>query len=436
MSGLRYYSSRDEARAHGVDFETAMLRGLAPDGGLYLPERLPTVGDDWRGAGGGPAGIAGRLLTELSGLEREQLVEIFRDALSFDMPVVKISGERYLLELFHGPTAAFKDVGARTLARLMDAALARRSERATVLVATSGDTGSAVADAFSGMANVSVALLYPRGKVSPVQERQLIAKRPGVTAFAVEGNFDDCQRLVKGAFEDPALKGLGLSTANSINVGRLLPQIVYYFWAVERLALDHGVERAVQVVVPSGNLGNLTAAVFATRMGLEVAGLSAAHNANDYFVRFLAGGAQPFTFPASVSTMSNAMDVGAPSNFERLFALAGSGLRDSLTSQTVDDAATADRMKRTYEEDGYLVCPHTAVALEALERLRAAGAVPRSLPGLVLATAHPSKFPEAVLSAVGVTPEQHRGLAALDQAGSAVTGLEPRQEALREALLA
>lgn len=432
---MRYYSSRDTERAAGVDFETALLAGLAPDGGLYLPEQLPQIeASRWRGSGS-PAALAARLLPELTGLSSERLHILLGDALDFPLPVRRLSAERYVLELFHGPTAAFKDVGARAMARLMDDALERRGRRATVLVATSGDTGSAVADAFAGAANVAVALLYPRGRVSAVQERQLIARRPGVRAFAVEGTFDDCQRLVKGAFDDPELTALGLSTANSINVGRLLPQLVYYFWAVERLALEHGVAEPPQVVVPSGNLGNLTAGVFAAGMGLRFGGMSAAHNANDYFVRFLHDDAEPYDFKASVATLSNAMDVGAPSNFERLFALAGSDLRRRLSSATVDDDATTDRMRRTYREDDYLICPHTAVALEALDRLRAGDEELGARPALVLATAHPAKFPEAVEAATGVEPEPHPGLAALVTAETAVTPLAPHHEALREALL-
>lgn len=435
MCAIPYYSSRAETGAGNVAFETALLHGLASDGGLYLPTRVPTAAPGWRDAAD-PGELAGRLLPELTGWDQADLTTLMRAALDFELPVVKLSDDRYVLELFHGPTAAFKDVGARSMARLMDATLARKERRATVLVATSGDTGSAVADAFSGADNVAVALLYPQGRVSQVQERQLIARRPGVTAFAVAGTFDDCQRLVKGAFGDPALADLGLSTANSINVGRLLPQIVYYFWAVARLALDHDVERPAQVVVPSGNLGNLTAALLATDMGLDFASLSAAHNANDYFVRYLNSEAEPYSFPGSVATISNAMDVGAPSNFERLYSLAGDDLRRRLSATAVDDESTLERMKRTYEVDGYLACPHTAVALEALERLRLANGSGRPSPALLLATAHPAKFPEAVQRAVGITPPQHPGLAALDGAATAVEPLEPRQEALREALLA
>src|SRR5690606_28403658 len=221
------YVSTRSPDAEPVGFEHAMLAGLAPDGGLYLPTALPPVSDQWRSAGS-PADVAAAVLPRLLELDPGDVHQVFSEALDFPLPVVELSRSRFVLELFHGPTAAFKDVGARSMARLMDRALARTGRRVTILVATSGDTGGAVADAFSGLETVAVAVLYPAGRVSDVQEQQLIARRDGVTAFAVDGSFDDCQRLVKAAFADPELTALGLSTANSINIARLLPQVVYY----------------------------------------------------------------------------------------------------------------------------------------------------------------------------------------------------------------
>src|SRR5690606_5354053 len=247
-----------------------------------------------------------------------------------------------------------------------------RGESATVLVATSGDTGGAVADAFAGLGAVRVAVLFPRGQVSDVQEAQLTAVRPGVTAYAVEGTFDDCQRLVKGALVDERLADLRLSTANSINVGRLLPQVVYYLWAAVALRRA-GVERDPWFVVPSGNLGNLTAGLLAAQLGPLTVRFVAAHNANDYFVRFLAGAAEPHAFAGSVRTLSNAMDVGGPSNFERLYAARGYGLRDLVTGQAVSAAATLERMREPHADLGYLACPHTAVGLDAAHRERLGG---------------------------------------------------------------
>lgn len=428
-SSVRYRSTRGSAPE--VTFEEALLQGLAPDGGLYLPTALPPADASWRRATH-PAEVAAAVLPPLLGTAASDVEAVFRDALGFPLPVVAVDEDLYVLELFHGPTAAFKDVGARAMARLMDAALARRGRTATVLVATSGDTGGAVADAFAGLRAVRVAVLFPRGQVSGVQEAQLTAVRPGVTAFAVEGNFDDCQRMVKAALADPELAGLGLSTANSINVGRLLPQVVYYLWAVVQLE-STGEGRTPWFVVPSGNLGNLTAGLLAAELGGVAPGFVAAHNANDYFVRFLEGEAEPYGFAGSVRTLSSAMDVGGPSNFERLYALFGDGLRDRVAGQVVDDATTLARMRDLHARRGYLACPHTAVAIEAAYRERARG---RAGPAVALATAHPAKFPDTVARAVGAAPPPHAGSERFQRAEKRARPLAPDESALKSELLA
>lgn len=431
---IGFVSTRSPA-AQPVSFEDAMLRGLASDGGLYLPTTLPEVrAEEWLSAAS-PAEVAAAVLPSLVGLDRDDVHEVFADAIDFPVPVVELERSRFVLELFHGPTAAFKDVGARSMARLMDRALARSDRRVTILVATSGDTGGAVADAFAGSTHASVAVLYPAGRISDVQERQLVAKRPGVTTFAVDGSFDDCQRLVKEAFADPDLARIGLSTANSINVARLLPQVVYYLWA-ERLLLDlTGERQPFTVVVPSGNLGNLTAGVMAARIGMSAATMVAALNANDYLARFLDGRTGAFEFSASVETLSNAMDVGAPSNFERLHALASSGRGPVVRAYAVDDDATTARMATSMREDGYLPCPHTAVGLEVVERWRSRENGGGDSPILALATAHPAKFPDTVRLAIGSEPPEHAGLAALAHAERAVVPLAANVAALRSALL-
>lgn len=446
MSAIGFVSTRSRGGAP-VSFEAAMLAGLAPDGGLYVPTGLPVVGEAWRTAAS-PAEVAASVLPELLGMGAADTYELFSQALDFEMPVVELPGSRHVVELFYGPTAAFKDVGARAMARLLDRALATTGRRATVLVATSGDTGGAVADAFAGLDNVAVAVLFPSGRVSAVQEQQLVARRPGVTAYAVDGTFDDCQRLVKGAFADPDLAAMGLSTANSINVARLLPQTVYYFWAARLLSTKLDGPLALDVVVPSGNLGNLTAGVLAARMGAPITTLVAAHNSNDYFVRFIDGRAAAYAFGPTVATVSNAMDVGAPSNFERLHALVADGESPAIGAYAVDDPTTIARMRRTYLEDGYLPCPHTAVGLEVVDSWRAgAGAVTASAaaglsatdaeaaPVLVLATAHPAKFPAAVRQALDADPPLHVGLAALAGAERAVVSIPADQRALKQALL-
>lgn len=411
-----------------VPFEQALLRGPAPDGGLYVPVDIPALPAGWDAADS-MADVARTVLPPFVGAKAADAVA---DALDFQVPLVPL-GDDFVLELFHGPTAAFKDVGARSLARLMQQALERRGGSATILVATSGDTGSAVADAFAGLSRLQVGLLYPSGGVSRVQEDQLTARRPGVRAFAVEGTFDDCQRMVKEAFSDPALASLALSSANSINVGRLLPQTLYYLWGALQARRSLGSEDDLTMVVPSGNLGNLTAGLMAQRMGLPGVRFVAAHNRNDYFVRFLDGRAEAYGFGASVSTLSNAMDVGAPSNFERLHEDLGQQLREQVEGETVDDATTLQRMRVTYEKHGYLACPHTAVGLEAWSRVKARTAAERR--GVVLATAHPAKFPESVQRATGVTPTAPAALAAFQTAPKLVERISATAEALRAALL-
>ncbi len=429
--GVRYRSTRASRDAPGVTFEEALLRGLAPDGGLYLPDPVPPLPHDWAGASS-LAALAAGVLAPLVGATAEELAPGMAQALAFPLPLRRLPRERYVLELFHGPTLAFKDVGARGMARLVERARARRGGRLTILVATSGDTGSAVADAFAGLEGIRVALLYPEGRVSALQERQIVKRRPGVRAFAVDGTFDDCQRLVKGAFADPALAGLGLSSANSINIGRLLPQTLYYLWGSIQLARLRGSDEPPLAVIPSGNLGNLTGGVLAARMGWPVRHFLAAHNANRYFPDFLAGRAQLYDFPATVATVSNAMDVGAPSNFERLYRLLGPSLADTVSAVTVDDTATIERMRLSAEQDDYLPCPHTAVGLEAVERYRAARG--DHAPALVLATAHPAKFPDAVRRATGAEPPVAPALEALTGAPRRVRAIAATPAALRGAL--
>jgi len=435
MTDIGYVSTRSPERAP-VSFEAAMLAGLAPDGGLYVPTSLPDPGEAWLTASS-PAEVAAAVLPELLGLSASDTFGLFTQALDFEIPVVPLAGSRYVLELFHGPTAAFKDVGARVMARMLDRSLAESGRQVTVLVATSGDTGGAVADAFAGLDNVKVAVLFPAGRVSDVQEQQLVARRPGVTAFAVAGTFDDCQRLVKGAFTDPELMAAGLSTANSINVARLLPQTVYYFWAAVQLVAKLGSRQPLTVVVPSGNLGNLTAGVMAARMGVRLARMVAAHNSNDYLVRFVAGRAAAYEFGPSIATVSNAMDVGAPSNFERLHALLAAGDRPSISAFAVDDATTIGRMRRTYLEDGYMACPHTAVGLEVVDRFRSATTHGGPAgPVLVLSTAHPAKFPAAVRQALDTDPPPHPGLALLANAERSVVPIPADRLVLKDALTA
>ncbi len=417
-----------------VTLDDAILAGLAPDGGLYLPVEVPELPPDWR-ASTSLADLARRVLAPWWGDDEDEIAPLLSEALDFEVPLRSLPHGRWLLELFHGPTLSFKDVGARTMARLAGRALARRGGEATVLVATSGDTGSAVADGFSGVPGVRVALLYPAGRVSDVQERQLIQARPGVRAFAVEGDFDACQRLVKGAFVDPRLADAGLTSANSINIGRLLPQMLYYLWAALLLEREHGRADAPYLVVPSGNLGNLTGGLLAAATGMPAAGFLAAHNANRFVPDLLSGRAAIGDAPATVATLSNAMDVGAPSNLERLWHWYGEGLRDRIDAVSVLDAPTLERMRITAAEDGVVVCPHTAVGLEGLARVRDLRPELAGVPAIVLATAHPAKFPASVLRATGREPPRAAALDASFRERTRVEPLPAEPAALREALL-
>ena len=425
---LRLASTRDPSKAT-VPFDQALLQGLAPDGGLYVPCQDPVLPAGWRDA---------TSLSELGTLvlaawldePADVLAPLLRDALSFPVPLVRIGDGRYVLEVFHGPTLSFKDVGARTMARLVARAVAARGAALTILVATSGDTGSAVADGFAGQEGIDVVLLYPQGMVSEIQERQLTAPRQGVRAFAVRGTFDDCQRLVKDAFVDPELAGLRLSSANSINIGRLLPQSLYYLWAslqVESMGEDP--TRTVYCV-PSGNLGNLTAGIVAHRAGMPARRFVAAHNRNDFFPSFLAGDREAFDFQATVRTPSSAMDVGSPSNFERLYALAGDDLRRLVWGTVVDDDATYGRIQSEADR-GYLPCPHTAVGLEAGDRFRRIER--HDGPVVTLATAHPAKFPDVLGPVLGRPAPRSPRLASLTTCDEPAR-LEPTLDALRRVL--
>lgn len=407
---MRLLSTR--GKAEPATFAEALLQGLAPDGGLYLPDCItplpPGEIESWRTL---PLpSVASRVLTHLVGdeLPAADLDRLVREAFDFPAPTVHVEDNRHVLELFHGPTLAFKDFGARFLARVFGYLLGRRGDEATILVATSGDTGSAVAQGFHAVPHVRVVVLYPAGKVSPFQEAQMATLGGNVFAVRVPGTFDDCQRLVKAAFLDARLAPLRLSSANSINIGRLLPQVVYYFGSWLEVAEAGG---PLVFVVPSGNLGNLTAGVIAARLGLPVAGFVAASNRNDVLPEYLRTGR--YRARPSVSTVSNAMDVGDPSNFARLLQLHGDSyeaLRAGVRGCVVTEDATRATIKDVYQKTGYLLDPHSAVGFAAaraavLEEPGASGPDAWShLPFVVLATAHPAKFGGVIRNELGFEP--------------------------------
>ncbi len=402
-----------------ADLGEALTRSLAPDGGLYVPERLePFSASEIAALLEAPFVEGGaRLLARLglAELEPRELEDLVRGSIDFPLPLrwLDEAGDPALgvLELFHGPTLAFKDVGARFMARLMarlrvTGRLPGGDRQLTVLAATSGDTGSAVAHAFHGLDGFRVVVLFPQGQISPAQQRLFTTLGENVTSLAVEGSFDLCQSLVKRAFADPRLRRrVRLASANSINVGRLLPQTLYYYELCRVLERRRrGAE--LWVCTPSGNFGNLTAGLYARRLGLPIARLVAATNRNDVVPEFLAGGA--FSPRPSVSTPSNAMDVGDPSNFQRIQALYPSdgALRQDLVGARFGDRETLTAMREVYERWGEILDPHAAVGYLGLRRAlgERTDATRRPVDGVFLATAHPAKFREVVERAVGTAP--------------------------------
>ena len=391
---MRFLSTGGEAPA--VSLEEALFAGPAPDGGLYVPETLPRIQPPAAGASFTDTALSvARALFE-EDVPREALEEIVRDGLDFEIPLVPVEEGVYSLELFHGPTLAFKDVGARFMARLLLHFLRRRGRDVTVLVATSGDTGGAVASAFYRLEGTRVVVLFPRGKVSALQQKLFTTLGGNVSALGVEGTFDDCQRMVKQAFADreiPAIRSL--VSANSINVGRLLPQTFYYFHISSRI--EGGAP--LLVATPSGNFGNLTAGLIAKRMGFRADKFVAATNVNDVVPEYLAGGT--YRPRPSVATLSNAMDVGDPSNWARIQWLYRGSLeeirRDLLGSAHTDEE-TLGAMRDLYRRTGYILDPHSAVAyLGALHGMTTQRNRPTAL---FLSTAHPAKFQETVERAI------------------------------------
>jgi threonine synthase len=426
---MRYLSTRGREEITLVD---AVMRGLAADGGLFVPEQLPRFApQDFRGES--LAEIATELLAPFfagSSLERE-LGAICRDAFDFPLPlkpVIAEGGALSVLELFHGPTAAFKDVGARFLAAVMERALrgSTDSRPLTILVATSGDTGGAVAAAFHGRRGIRVGVLFPKGQVSPRQQHQLTCWGDNIRAFEVDGVFDDCQALVKSAFADPGLaRRHRLTAANSINIGRLLPQVAYHVAGSLWHWRKHGTTAGS--IVPTGNLGNGMACVWARAMGLPIREVVLAVNANRTIPEFLSTGQwQP---RASVPTLASAMDVGNPSNMERLRHLLPdfSDLRTTVEAYPVDDAAIRAQIAQDFARYGEIWCPHTATGFWVYDHLPPARKEGR--PWIVSATAHPAKFEGIVEPVIGRSVEVPASLAALLTRPTASTRLEPRLDA-------
>lgn len=433
---MRFYSTRDRTRV--VDFREAIFTGLSPDGGLFHPDSEPSLREAiLRSAPDRPfVDLTAELVHELlpDVFDEEASREICRRAFTFAPNLRRLTDQMLLLELFHGPSCAFKDFGASFLAAAMEYLLAGEDHRAVILTATSGDTGSAVARAFHRRPGIDVVILYPSGRVSPLQEQQLTTVGDNVVALEVEGSFDDCQRMVKEAFTDRDLSGRAhLTSANSINLGRLIPQAFYYIDAFVRLRSQ--VASEIVFCVPSGNFGNLTAGILAWRWGLPASGFIAATNINDVVPEYLASGI--YRPRPSMKTVANAMDVGNPSNFERMLEIFGADyqdMRSMVGGEAVTDDEIMETMSRYYGSQGIFLDPHTASGVCAAERYLAGdGAADASV--ITLATAHPAKFGEIVTRATGATPDLPDRLIESMRKQKQAVRMEPTIEALRRYLL-
>ena len=428
---MPFVSTRHAAPA--ATLSAAMAAGLAPDGGLYVPEQRPQP-QRWRGQGSLARNAEAVLAPFFAGdALASSLAALCDEAFNFPAPLRALSTpDDHVLELFHGPTAAFKDFGARFLAASLARLQRDRARPLTIVVATSGDTGAAVAAAFHRQPGIRVVVLYPDGRVSPRQAHQLGCFGDNIHALRVAGSFDDCQAMVKQALGDRELQAqVPLSSANSISLGRWLPQMSYY--ADAALTHHEATGQVLNLVIPTGNLGNAMAAVLARAMGLPLGQIALATNANDVLPRFFHGG--PYRPQHSTATLANAMDVGAPSNFERLrwlFEDDEAALRAAFRAEAVDDAAIREVIGRRYAAAGEVFCPHTATAVKLLEQLRSEGV---QGDWAVAATAHPAKFESVVEPLIGRAIEVPPALAVLLERPAHAEPCPPHYAALREFLL-
>jgi len=431
---MNFISTRNASPA--ATLSQAIAAGLAPDGGLYVPEQMPAARN--LQLGDSLAATATELLQPFFSGDAlaADLPTICNEAFDFPAPLQALATSNdHVLELFHGPTAAFKDFGARFLAASLSRLRAGQERPLTIVVATSGDTGAAVAAAFHNQPNLQVVVLYPDGRVSPRQAHQLGCLGGNIRALRVSGSFDDCQAMAKQALSDSELQAqVPLSSANSISLGRLLPQMSYYAHAALSHQAAHG--SLLNFVIPTGNLGNAMAAVMARALGLPLGRIVLATNANRVLPDYFNGG--DYAPKASVATLANAMDVGAPSNFERLRWLYkgdDAALRAAFTSQAVDDATIRDTIAHRYNEYGEVFCPHTATAVQVLEQLRASGSAAADQHWAVAATAHPAKFESVVEPLIGREVEVPPALAELLKRPAHAEPCAPDYAALRQKLL-
>ena len=434
---MKFYSTKNKSLTYSL--KDAVLLGLPPDNGLFMPESIKPLDASFYAQlpDLSMAEIGFAIASNLLGndIPEKEMKRICEEAFNFPAPLVELDKQTFVCELFHGPTLAFKDFGARFMSRLMAYLNAEEKEKLTILVATSGDTGGAVADGFFEVPGIEVIILYPSGGVSELQEKQLTTLGKNIEAIEVKGTFDDCQRMVKTAFLDPELsKSYRLSSANSINITRLVPQAVYYFDAYRQLInLGKSVNEVV-FVVPSGNFGNLTAGLLAMKLGLPVSHFVAATNVNDSVPQYLNTG--EFHPRSSVATISNAMDVGNPSNFGRmldLFSSSHAEMKNQISGYAYTDDQTRAVMKSVYEKSSYVADPHGAVGLAAWSDFRSEHP---NATGVILETAHPLKFVDSVEKVLGFSPDMPAALSKLMTKEKKSTVMNPEFRDLKSYLAA
>ncbi|MDH7604188.1 MAG: threonine synthase [Melioribacter sp.] len=430
---MKYYSTNNKNLI--VNFETAVMHGLAEDGGLFMPAEFPKMEKDFIDSleKFSFQEIAFRIAKKFiaNEISDSNLQEIISNSITFPAPLVSIGKNLYVLELFHGPTLAFKDFGARFMAKTMGYFVAKRNINLNILVATSGDTGSAVAHGFYDTPGINVFILYPKGKVSLIQEKQLTTLDKNITALEINGTFDDCQRLVKTAFVDKELnKKLNLTSANSINIARLLPQAFYYFEAYKQI---HNKKLHSIFSVPSGNLGNLTAGLIAKKIGLPISKFIGALNSNKVFAEYLQTGI--FKPRPSIQTLSNAMDVGNPSNLIRIIEIYSNILkemRNDIHTESYDDIQTRKGIKEVYENYKYIIDPHGSVGYLAL---RDYIKFDQQFNGVVLETAHPAKFKDVIEEELKIEVEIPERLAVCLNKEKRTVELSSQYDDLKEYLM-
>ena len=445
---IKYYSTNHKSEE--VSFREALLKGLAPDGGLYMPSSFPTLNSEEmeRMPEQEYSDIAFTVLEKIIGndIGKEDLKSICNDAYDFEVPLENVTGRMNILRLDRGPTASFKDFAARMMSRLMHYYISRDNHRLTILTATSGDTGSAVANAFYGLSNINVVILFPLDEVSLIQRKQMTTLGKNITVIGIDCKFDDCQQLVKTAFRDPLLNHLPLSSANSINTGRLLPQSVYYFFAWSRLG--KGIHDKVIFSVPSGNFGNLMGGLIAKKMGLPVKRLVISTNANNEVPQFLKTGVYRSINP-SINCISSAMNVGHPSNLSRIVALYNGimnekgeiirqpdllRMREDLAGISVSDEDTKKTIEETYPRDRIVLEPHGAVAWGGLEEYLKLHKEEAGNLSVSLETAHPAKFPDEIKQIIGTDPVLPESLSGITDKEESYLTLENNYEKLRDLL--